>query len=158
MPKDRIPIGTSDNRRVYLDPTRRSYHLHVIGASGQGKSKFLEHCIRQDILAGHGVCLIDPHGSLYDDIVAWCAAERIDKLYPNIHLFDPTETNYSFRFNPLYVHEGEVAEHRRDNMVTALSQVWGGENSHDTPAIRTTLKAVFSVLIDHVFRLLRLFI
>jgi hypothetical protein len=38
--------------------------MHVMGASGQGKSKFLEHCIREDILAGHGVCLIDPEGDL----------------------------------------------------------------------------------------------
>jgi hypothetical protein len=30
----------------------RTAHLYVIGMSGKGKSKFLEHCLYQDIAAG----------------------------------------------------------------------------------------------------------
>jgi len=47
-----------------LSPEQHSTHMQVIGASGRGKSKFLEHLIRQDIRAGRGLCLIDPHGAL----------------------------------------------------------------------------------------------
>ena len=46
--------------------------MHIIGASGEGKSKFMEHLIRQDIINNNGLCLIDPHGYLYNDIVRWC--------------------------------------------------------------------------------------
>lgn len=152
MPAKRIPIGRSDRRKVSLDPIRRSYHLHVLGGSGQGKTKFLEHCIREDILAGHGLCLIDPHGPLYEDVVAWCAYVKADR-FRTIHLFDPSQSDWRFRFNPLFVHPGEKPIHRRDNVVTALAQVWGGEESTATPAIRTTLQAVLAVLIAHGYSL-----
>lgn len=142
----RIPIGHADGRPVYLNPDRRAVHMHVIGASGQGKSKFLEHCIRQDIAADHGVCLIDPEGDLYDAIVAWCAANDIDKI-KRVHLFDPSEGGWRFSFNPLFVHQDEKPRHRVDNVIEALAQVWGGEDSQSTPAIRTTLRAVLAALI-----------
>lgn len=38
-------------------------HMHVIGSSGSGKSKFLEHLMRQDLAERRPFCLIDPHGS-----------------------------------------------------------------------------------------------
>ena len=90
-----------------LSVDRRATHMHVIGGSGQGKTKFLEHCIREDILAGHGVCLIDPEGGLFKNIVAWCASLRLHESNHRrrIHLFDPTNRDWRFRFNPLFVHE-----------------------------------------------------
>ena len=144
---NRIPIGWADGRPVYLNSERRATHMHVIGASGQGKSKFLEHCIREDIKADNGVCLIDPEGDLYENILNWCAANEVDKV-KKIHLFDPTEPDWRFRFNPLYVHPGEKPRHRVDNVIEALAQVWGGEDSRSTPAIRTTLRAVFAALVE----------
>ncbi|WP_436644544.1 type IV secretory system conjugative DNA transfer family protein [Microbaculum sp. FT89] len=142
----RIPIGTSNHRRVYFDPERRSTHLHVIGGSGQGKSKFLEHLIRKDIVAGHGLCLIDPHGELCDDIIKFCADIGADK-FRRIHLVDPSNPDWRFSFNPLAVRPGEKPRDRVDNVIEALAQVWGGEDSHATPAIRITLRAVLAALI-----------
>ena len=155
MPRP-IPIGKADGRDVRLEYLRRATHLHVMGASGQGKSKFLEHCIREDILAGHGVCLIDPEGDLYEDTVAWCAKHRMNQTH-KIHLFDPSEPGWRFRFNPLHLHDGEKPRHRVDNVIEALAQVWGGEDSRNTPAIRTTLRAIFTVLIDHGYTLAEAF-
>jgi len=153
---NRIPIGNADGRPVFLSPERRAVHMHVIGASGQGKTKFLEHCIREDIKADHGVCLIDPEGTLYNEIVAWCAVNEIDKI-KQVHLFDPTHKDWRFRFNPLYVHEGEKPRHRIDNVIEALAQVWGGEDSRSQPAIRTTLRAVLSALIASGYTLAEAF-
>ena len=47
--------------------------MHVIGGSGTGKSKFLEWMIRQDLRDGRGLCLIDWHGTLYNDVLRCCA-------------------------------------------------------------------------------------
>jgi len=47
---------TADGAPVYLPEKYRSTHMHLLAASGRGKSKFLEHLIR-------GVCVIDPHGT-----------------------------------------------------------------------------------------------
>ena len=154
----KIPIGLSDGRKVYLSPERRAVHTHVIGASGQGKSKFLEHCMREDILAGHGMCLIDPEGDLYEAIVKFCLQIGIDQYGDRkIHLFDPSEPNWRFRFNPLFVHDGEKPRHRVDNVIEALAQVWGGEDSRNTPSIRTTIRAIFSALVSRGYTLAEAF-
>ena len=74
MSKKSIELGrAADGKPVYLPEKYRSSHMHVLGASGRGKSKFLEHLIRQDVLNGNGVCIIDPHGTLVEAIVRWCA-------------------------------------------------------------------------------------
>ena len=46
----------------------RATHLYVIGATGAGKTKFLEFLIQQDIENGNGFGVIDPHGDLVEDI------------------------------------------------------------------------------------------
>jgi DNA helicase HerA-like ATPase len=46
-------------------------HTHQCGMSGNGKSTFLTSRIRRDISEGWGVCVIDPHGQLYEDLVRW---------------------------------------------------------------------------------------
>jgi hypothetical protein len=60
---------------VFLPERPRLEHTHVIGTTGGGKSKFLEHCLRQDISQGRGILLIDPHGehpgSTYRSTLAW---------------------------------------------------------------------------------------
>ena len=42
--------------------------MYAIGMSGKGKSKLLEHCLYQDVAAGRGCGLIDPHSLLVDDL------------------------------------------------------------------------------------------
>ncbi len=51
---------------IRLPNDLRLRHLHVIGASGSGKSTLLLDLISQDIEAGRGVALLDPHGDLVD--------------------------------------------------------------------------------------------
>ena len=96
-------LGTTrKGRTLSLTSEERSCHIHVVGASGTGKSKLLESMIRQDILSpsGHGLCLIDPHGTLADPIVEWCAALKIGK-HRRIHVIDPADGEWSVGFNPL---------------------------------------------------------
>lgn len=154
-----IPIGHVDGRKVRLSAARRASHMHVIGGTNQGKSRFLEHCIREDILAGHGVCLIDPEGPLYKSIVEWCASLRLHETTHRrrIHLFDPTNSDWRFRFNPLFVHEGEKPHHRVLNVIEALAQVWDGENSLRTPTIRDTIRVILTALIEKRYSLAEAF-
>src|SRR5881394_1477342 len=77
-PTDRsvIALGRDRNGSAILLPERpRMEHAHVIGTTGGGKSKLLEYSIRQDIAAGRGVCVVDPHGehpdSLYRSLLSW---------------------------------------------------------------------------------------
>lgn len=51
----------------------RATHLYVIGATGTGKTKFLEFLIQQDIEKENGFGVIDPHGDLIEDIKGFLA-------------------------------------------------------------------------------------
>lgn len=119
--------------------------MHVIGASGQGKSKALESIIRQDIKAGHGVIVIDPHGSLYDDLVKWLAYHDYSR-YRTIHLINPGSDDSTVGFNPLWVRPDEDISRRVDRVVDAFSKVWGGEDTASTPRLARVLTCVFYAL------------
>ena len=88
-----VEIGrTETGHRIHLPQESRKYHLHVLGRFGHGKSKFLENLIRNDIIYDRGLCLIDPHGELYDNIVEWCAYKGFLKRR-KIHLVEPSATS-----------------------------------------------------------------
>lgn len=144
MPRP-IEVGRLGGRRINLTPEDRSTALHVIGASGQGKSKFLEHMIRQDIRNGHGVCVIDPHGTLYDALVKWCTYHGLDRRR-KIHLINPSEAKWTVGFNPLWVRDGEDIERRVDRVVDGFAKVWGGEDSTSLPRLTKVLTCVFFAL------------
>jgi hypothetical protein len=61
-PTDLLLGQDERGRDVSVPAEVRLQHCHVLGSTGSGKTKLIEHAIRNDILAGRGVCLIDPHG------------------------------------------------------------------------------------------------
>lgn len=142
--------STGSGVTVSVCESERARHMHVIGSPGTGKSKLLEYLIRQDILAGRGVCLIDPHGYLYDDLVAWSASRDLLGRR-QICLLDASSPEWSFGFNPLRLSSlaPETIAHAVDSMIKACSQVWGGEDTARTPLLRRCLRAVFHVLAEH---------
>ena len=44
----------------------RLSHMYVIGKTGVGKTTLLETLIHQDLAAGNGCALIDPHGDFVE--------------------------------------------------------------------------------------------
>ncbi len=139
--------STDTENRVVFPSSSRQYHLHVLGQFGLGKSKFLEHLIRQDIQSGSGLCLIDPHGSLYDAVTEWCALnEWFDRR--KVVLFEPSLRGWLFGYNPLSFSgmETDDVAVAVDNMVKACAQVWGGEDMSKTPRLMRVLPALFFAL------------
>lgn len=83
----------------------RFVHTHVLGNSGSGKTTLFYNMITQDIDAGHGLCLLEPSGTLFDKVLKYCMwrYEQGDKtILRRLHLFDPhAEAHYVTGFNPL---------------------------------------------------------
>lgn len=70
------PIGLTANER--------ERHMYVIGGTGNGKTTMLLYSIVQDIQAGKGVAVLDPHGDLATTILRYIPKERIkDVVYIN---------------------------------------------------------------------------
>jgi hypothetical protein len=102
----------------------RRTHLYIVGASGTGKSKFLEFLVRQDVQKGNGFGVIDPHGDLIEDIKGYLAlALPKDELEERIVLIDPTE-EYTVSFNPLEKLEGMLPAEIAAELVEAFKKIW----------------------------------
>src|SRR5713226_718577 len=84
-------------RPLFLEPEEARTHEHVIGSSGSGKSKYLESRMREYLKNGQGFALADPHGTLYEDIVAYCAHYALDR---DIILMNVSQPDCIVGFNP----------------------------------------------------------
>ena len=62
---------------VNLDLDTFNSHLYVVGASGQGKSKFLQQLLFQLAVTGQGCGVFDPHADLASDLLAELASYPI---------------------------------------------------------------------------------
>lgn len=91
-----------DGQAVELSSKDRRNHMHVIGASNKGKSKFMENLIRADLLnPSVGACVIDPHGLLVDDVLLW-VSHLAPHLAKRIVVFEPAaDTEFVTGFNPI---------------------------------------------------------
>src|SRR5436190_14350997 len=82
---------------VTLDPEERRRHLYVVGQTGTGKSTLLLNLIRQDLIAGEGLALLDPHGDL-----AEAALEHVPRARTNDLVYiNPADAERPIGFNPL---------------------------------------------------------
>jgi hypothetical protein len=91
--KRNVNIGFEDRRR----------HVYIIGKTGTGKSELLQDMAIQDIKAGFGVCVIDPHGDLIENIVPHIPASRAE----DVIYFDPSDTERPMGLNLLEAHTEE---------------------------------------------------
>ncbi len=104
--------------------------------------------IRRDILNGTGTLLLDPHGSLYDDIVRWGAAAGLIPEMENVLLFEPRDEDFLFGFNPLKL-DGLSRSQREDAlaaMVRAIGQLWGHVDFTNTPTLNRGLPLIVYTL------------
>jgi hypothetical protein len=119
-------IHAGETRTVRLTPDQRTRHLHVIGASGTGKSTFLESLLSQDLEAGEGFALFDPHGDLVEKVLGRIPEHRIK----DVILVDPSDETASIGFNILSAHSDLEKTLLASDLVSVfarLSTSWGDQ-------------------------------
>lgn len=98
----------------------RSGHIYCIGKTGTGKSTLLLNMAIDDIYAGKGVGIIDPHGDLSEKILDHIPKERIkDVIY-----FTGCDTLFPIAFNPLYNVGAEERHLVASNIISTLKRIW----------------------------------
>ncbi len=101
VPQDGLHLGYNlyrgDRTEVFLDDADRRRHMYLVGKTGSGKSYFLRYMALQDIKAGKGVAVIDPHGDLVDAIMGSIPRERID----DVVYFNPSDMERPMGLNML---------------------------------------------------------
>ncbi len=101
LPLEGIVLGKNifrgEKTIIKLSENDRRRHLYIIGQTGTGKSALLFNLAKQDILAGKGVAVMDPHGDLINDLLSIVPKERLE----DIVLFDPGEIEWPIGLNML---------------------------------------------------------
>ncbi len=82
---------------IFIKEADRLRHTYIIGKSGVGKSVLLANMAIQDVLNGDGICVIDPHGDLVDDILDRIPASRAE----DVILFSPADLERPMGLNLL---------------------------------------------------------
>jgi hypothetical protein len=99
--KDGVLMGWNEYRNnrtpIYFAKKDRGRHHYIIGKSGWGKSVFIGYLARQDLWNGEGLGVIDPHGDLIEDIVAFTPKERAKDMI----IFDPADFERPMGLNML---------------------------------------------------------
>lgn len=111
---------------VRLSAEQRTRHNHIVGASGTGKSTLLFNLIRQDILNGEGVAVLDPHGDLIDRILGIIPPKRIN----DVVLVNPSDVEFPIGFNILQAHSEDEKNLLASDLVAVfqrLSTSWGDQ-------------------------------
>lgn len=135
------PIGLTDSghpRPVGLRVPDARHHLHILGATGSGKSELMAQMILSDAEAGRGVVVIDPKGDLVSDLLRRLPLELGEKVV----LFDADSKTRPPVLNPL---EGADGPRTVDNLVSIFSRVyaasWGPRTDDILRASLLTLRA-----------------
>jgi len=101
LPATGVKIGESVFRGVRRDvritKEDRRRHVYIVGQTGTGKSVFLNNVAGQDIRNGEGVCIIDPNGDLFEDVLSGVPKDRVK----DVIVFDPSDLSRPLGLNML---------------------------------------------------------
>ena len=121
----RYADGRNEFQMAKVDQKDRATHMYVIGATGSGKTKFLESLIQQDIRERAGFAVIDPHGDLVDDVKGFLANEYDRaELSERVVIIDPVGKDSTVTFNPLEKLPGSMVAEEVNEVISSFRKIW----------------------------------
>lgn len=138
----------------------RRQHMYILGKSGTGKSVLMSNLIVQNIQNGEGVCVVDPHGELVEEILHLIPEHRKkDVIY-----FNPADTEFHIGFNVIQLDDPKYKHLVASGLMGIFTKIWANAWSSrmeyilnnailallDTPG--TTLLGIPRLLVDKDYR------
>lgn len=142
--KDGVLMGYNEYRNkktpIYFDKKDRGRHHYIIWKSWGWKSVFIWYLARQDMRNGDGLCVIDPHGDLVEDVLAFTPKERARDTI----VFDPADDEYPMGLNMLEVisTDPEIRKREMDRAAMDATEIF----------IKIFWDEIFGPRIQHYFR------
>lgn len=94
--------------------------MYIIGQTGTGKTTLLMNMMISDILAGHGMSFIDPHGDMAESLLRYVPKERIkDVIY-----FNPADLEHPIAFNAIEKVNPEVRHLVASGLMGVFKKIW----------------------------------
>ncbi|MBI5794336.1 type IV secretory system conjugative DNA transfer family protein [Candidatus Uhrbacteria bacterium] len=108
---------------VWMKALDRTRHMYIIGKSGSGKSQLIASLALQDIRAGHGVAVVEPHGDLIEQILANIPKERVD----DVIVFNPSDVDRPMGLNMLEAKDESMKDFAAQEMVAIFYKLFPPE-------------------------------
>ncbi|HEY1707189.1 MAG TPA: type IV secretion system DNA-binding domain-containing protein [Rhizomicrobium sp.] len=108
----RVPFGIKQEDRLS--------HIYIIGKTGVGKSTLIETLARQDLAAGRGFALLDPHGDLVEKLAAPASSVAPDRV---VYLNAPDRLQ-PYGYNPLRRVRDEKIPLAAAGLIETLRKLW----------------------------------
>ncbi|MDO8466544.1 MAG: type IV secretion system DNA-binding domain-containing protein [bacterium] len=110
--------GATTKFGIKIDDRRR--HMYLIGKTGMGKTTTLENMVISDMVNGHGVGVMDPHGDFAEKMLDFVPKDRVkDVVY-----FDPADINFPIAFNPLEQVQDEFRYLVASGLMGVFKKIW----------------------------------
>lgn len=110
----------NQRRRFGIKTDDRRRHMYIIGKTGMGKTVLQENMVMSDIMAGHGVCYVDPHGDTAEKLLNYIPSNRIN----DVVYFNPADLEFPVGFNILE----SVAEDQKhlvsNGLMGVFKKIW----------------------------------
>ncbi|MGD8457506.1 MAG: type IV secretion system DNA-binding domain-containing protein [Anaerolineales bacterium] len=130
----------------------RKFHTYVVGLTGRGKSKFLQNCLVQDISAGRGCAVIDPHGDLAKDVLRNLISNGYfndGSAFDRIIYVAPRRRDYIIPFNVLARPDNETETYEIAQRVIASFQRTWARTLLEPPRFQQIMRSALATLIEN---------
>lgn len=139
-----------EGNAVHMPLHARREHTFIIGATGSGKTKLIQHCACQDIAGNRAVVICDPHGnhpdSLFRSMLQWLDRSGYARKR-TVHIIDPNAGEYVTGLDPLARPTTEYEPTvMADALMDTLERLWGEEDLNDKPTLQRVLSALVTTL------------
>jgi DNA helicase HerA-like ATPase len=108
------------NTLVGIKQSDRLSHVYMIGKTGVGKSTLIETLARQDLEAGRGFALVDPHGDLVEKIATNIPPDHANRV---IYLNAP-DPSQPYGYNPLRRVRDDKIPLAVSGLLETLKKMW----------------------------------
>lgn len=153
--EDQLVLGRTGKYRFFpkfrVSYNVRKFHTYVVGLTGRGKSKFLQNCLVQDITAGRGCAVIDPHGDLARDVLRNLIGHGFfqdESAFDRIIYVAPRRRDYIIPFNVLKPPDDETETYEIAQRVIASFQRTWAKTLAEPPRFQQIMRASLATLIE----------
>ncbi|MFC1923633.1 type IV secretory system conjugative DNA transfer family protein [Chloroflexota bacterium] len=153
--KDYLLLGRTGKSRYHprftISPQVRKFHSYVTGLTGRGKSKFLQNCLVQDIMAGRGCAVVDPHGDLAKDVLRSLVSSghfSDESAYDRLMYVAPRRRDYVIPFNVLSRPDpGTETYEIAQRVISAFMRTWA-RTLLEPPRFQQIMRSSLATLIE----------
>lgn len=110
----------NQNRKFGIKIDDRRRHMYLVGKTGMGKTTILENMVLNDIYAGHGVGLVDPHGDFAEKVIDFIPPHRVN----DIVYFNPADIDFPIGFNILESVNPEYRHLVASGLMGVFKKIW----------------------------------